>query len=1022
MNIFIRGIIVCIISLFYTGVLFAVDNLTYNLLTVDNSPNRTWINWISINDTSMTVNISANNLINDSLSAGWMNLDPNTFLEEDGKRYKMTRADGIALAPNITRFNHSNQTITFNISFPRVKNVDDSFNLIENDSSEWRFSKIKFHKLYDNSSKVFYAPHTFSKLLYSYSDSLMRKGEFEKAIEINSGVVSYITQKGIKADNLLATLAYSLAGCYNQLHNDSSTSEYSKLVIELYKNNSWKEDISLARMYGVLADVYARNNNFPQAINQGEEALKIKKANYPNGSLDLALTYGKLAYYYEKTGDYNQAISLAENGLLIREKYANGDLINRLPVVLNLCRNYFIKQKYSDAYKLALAYKTEQVRGADIDTYIQLCAVCSHSQHNLGNTKSAKNYAKEGYGLMKEHFSSNKLYLQNFLGFLSTKEKIQIQKRFIKDAPKNESYFSVLQNLAADYFEIGDADEAIKLQELCQSQRVKYSVHDVAKECEGQNHLLTFYLYAGNIDNYHKYKENCLRQTEDVFGKYSYEYADLLRTNFTYYYDNNYYYEAIIELNKMLDIYKYLIIRDFSLLSFDDREMLWRTYNDWFDNIFLNCHIQALNSNTSKADELNALLFDNVLFSKGLLLNSQIAHNAHKNFSKKFQDIKQNGDSISAFLRNGIYGSYSDIIKKIDHESIAIEFIVAENTGEIIALCLLPDKSYPRLVFICKENELNELINNKGTIDDYNNLIWGNLSNYLKGIKKIYVSLDGILNVIPIENYARSCSSFEPNATVYRLSSTRNITHTTSKEINNYLLVGGLDYEHNGPIAFDNIPETNEEINEIAKLLDSSNLKHTILKGSEGTKEYLESQLQNKFSAIHLATHSYYWKESKTPNKDIEKLMSVINQGKFDTDKRLIRSGIVLSSNNKKTSTQDTGLLSSYEIANLNLRDVQLIVLPNCKSGSGDISKDGIIGLQRAFKEAQVGTMLMSLWNADDIATRLLMVEFYRNYMSGKSIHCSLQDAQNYIKNYEDENGNKLFESPYYWAGFIILD
>ena len=115
-------------------------------------------------------------------------------------------------------------------------------------------------------------------------------------------------------------------------------------------------------------------------------------------------------------------------------------------------------------------------------------------------------------------------------------------------------------------------------------------------------------------------------------------------------------------------------------------------------------------------------------------------------------------------------------------------------------------------------------------------------------------------------------------------------------------------------------------------------------------------------------------------------------------------------------------ILSSYDIAGLNLKDVQLIVLPNCKSGSGDITKDGIIGLQRAFKEAQAGSILMSLWNADDIATRLLMVEFYRNYLSGKNIHRSLQDAQKYIKNYVDEKGNRMFESPYYWAGFIILD
>ena len=79
-----------------------------------------------------------------------------------------------------------------------------------------------------------------------------------------------------------------------------------------------------------------------------------------------------------------------------------------------------------------------------------------------------------------------------------------------------------------------------------------------------------------------------------------------------------------------------------------------------------------------------------------------------------------------------------------------------------------------------------------------------------------------------------------------------------------------------------------------------------------------------------------------------------------------------------------------------------------------------MIGLQRAFKEAE--SILMSLWDADEVSTRLLMVEFYKNYLSGIGVHESLKNAQLYIKNYKDEDGNKLFEAPYYWAGFVILD
>ena len=50
------------------------------------------------------------------------------------------------------------------------------------------------------------------------------------------------------------------------------------------------------------------------------------------------------------------------------------------------------------------------------------------------------------------------------------------------------------------------------------------------------------------------------------------------------------------------------------------------------------------------------------------------------------------------------------------------------------------------------------------------------------------------------------------------------------------------------------------------------------------------------------------------------------------------------------------------------------------------------------------------------------MVEFYKNYLSGKTLQESLRNAQIHVRNYADENDTKLFESPYYWAGFILLD
>ena len=58
----------------------------------------------------------------------------------------------------------------------------------------------------------------------------------------------------------------------------------------------------------------------------------------------------------------------------------------------------------------------------------------------------------------------------------------------------------------------------------------------------------------------------------------------------------------------------------------------------------------------------------------------------------------------------------------------------------------------------------------------------------------------------------------------------------------------------------------------------------------------------------------------------------------------------------------------------------------------------------------------MSLWDVEDKATQILMTEFYKNYLNGKSKRESLLAAQKVVR---ETTG---FEDPEYWAAFILLD
>ena len=139
-------------------------------------------------------------------------------------------------------------------------------------------------------------------------------------------------------------------------------------------------------------------------------------------------------------------------------------------------------------------------------------------------------------------------------------------------------------------------------------------------------------------------------------------------------------------------------------------------------------------------------------------------------------------------------------------------------------------------------------------------------------------------------------------------------------------------------------------------------------------------------------------------------------------DKALLRSGLFFSGANIGLSGEELpqdvedGVLTAQEISAMNLGNVNLVVMSACESGLGETLGEGVFGLQRGFKLAGAKSLLMSLWKVDDEATKVLMTEFYRYFLDGKSKIESLRLAQEYVKSQPG------WQDPKYWAGFILLD
>lgn len=273
---------------------------------------------------------------------------------------------------------------------------------------------------------------------------------------------------------------------------------------------------------------------------------------------------------------------------------------------------------------------------------------------------------------------------------------------------------------------------------------------------------------------------------------------------------------------------------------------------------------------------------------------------------------------------------------------------------------------------------------------------------------------------------------------VNSLSDIPKIKKEQPKEVDNLILIGDIDFDkvsHNSlssnsiqyrGIQLSNLignsgiqhwgylPGTKLEIDDIKKLAISNNINFSVIRGAEVTEPNLKKMIINPAinNVIHVATHAYFFHDN----------LDVKTDNIYATHKNpLLRSGLVLSGANKFWNKKslidpnDDGVLTAEEISFMDLRGVELVVLSACDTGLGEISNlEGVNGLQRAFKLAGANKLIMSLWKVSDKETVEFFGYFYKFLLDEKlSVNDSFRETQRTMK---------TKYSPYYWAGFVLLE
>jgi CHAT domain-containing protein/Flp pilus assembly protein TadD len=109
-------------------------------------------------------------------------------------------------------------------------------------------------------------------------------------------------------------------------------------------------------------------------------------------------------------------------------------------------------------------------------------------------------------------------------------------------------------------------------------------------------------------------------------------------------------------------------------------------------------------------------------------------------------------------------------------------------------------------------------------------------------------------------------------------------------------------------------------------------------------------------------------------------------------------------------------LLSSQDIATLQLPNLKLAVLSACDTANGEEGTSADLNsIARTLVASGVPDVVASRWRADSTMTRQLMHVFYSNLMTGKTPAESLRAASAAIRSIP------AYHHPYYWASFAVF-
>ena len=399
-----------------------------------------------------------------------------------------------------------------------------------------------------------------------------------------------------------------------------------------------------------------------------------------------------------------------------------------------------------------------------------------------------------------------------------------------------------------------------------------------------------------------------------------------------------------------------------------------------------------------------------------------------KNTFVSHSNLSANHSSDSVMVGKGdmtTYESYLyDTIGRClkDDEIVIKMFSLLKENGqtEYGALSVRKEYKEPHAYTLFDENELIRELERGDTL--YADTIVASmflrpLREELDGVRKIFFIPAGKMHLFAIEY----CNAGEglmlsEKYDFYRLTSSAVLTHRDDirEKIKSYVIYGGIDFEM--------YPDFEEQYDG-----EATKSRYGYLEDSYLAAKEVHNYLRNKgFSGTLYANEAATETSFKILQWQNYQLLFIETHGVFDPRQgenpypnalMLAGASYVMDGGIVPDGKEDD-LLTTKEIANLDLSSVDLAVISACKSAIGEIDNHGVDGLMRAFKNAGVNSLAMTTDDVVDYVSGEVWKVFFKNIANGKDKRESLLDA---VKNVRTINDG-FYSAPKYWTPYILID